>query len=994
MNRSLHLLRALALVFLTAHLVADAQSPAKPFGYSRQVWRASEGLPENTVQALAIGAQGQLWMGSTGGLASFDGAHVHVYALPQPFDANSIFCLARTSDGSVWAGTEGGGLLRLRGSDLKVFSARDGLTDAFVRSVFQDDRGQLWVGTDNGLFRLAGDHLTRIDATPTIPSIAVHAIAQDRQHRLWVGGSRLIAINPDGTATDFTLPGAYSENRVKTILQTTDGTLWVGTVGGLQFLHGDHFEKLPNIHATVRSLFQAADQTLWIGTIGDGLWTLRTAQLTHLDNPGLLPSDTVLSILQDSAGQIWIGTQAGLVRLAKTSVNVVALPRGGDPDFETLSGDDQGNLWVVAQKAYKITDAEARQMDIPQLHGQSIRNIFRGPHGELWIGTDGGGAYILDGATIRHLSAPQDLTNNFIRAFLATRAGDVWIATDEGVNRLHNSMVTKLTESSGLAYFSTRCLLEDRSGAIWIGTDRGVSRYQNGAFRSDPVTQALANEKVWSILQDRQRALWFGTRDHGLFRYRNGALDHYTKDNGLPANSIYQILQDRHGVFWFTGDNLIASAAESLMDAPAPTQDHPLSVQVYAMPFGADNAQMYGGRQPAGYLASDDTVWFPTSRGAAHVLRAESPAAGPPPLALIDDVTVDGQTLPNRTDLHLRANTSRVNFAFSAVYLRRQDGVRFRYRLDNFDHAWNSTDRAGTATYTNLPPGNYRFQVLAFDASQPSQATQAEVSFFKARLLYQNPWFYTLIAVLLAAVALGIYRLRLRQISARFAAVLDERSRLAREMHDTVIQGCTGISALLEGVASSAQHGQSPDMNLLDFARQQTRLIIDEARQAVWNMRHERESNLDLVVAMNDLATQIMREYRLQVSIEHGADAVNLQASAAHEVLMIVREATYNAVQHSGSERIDLDISTTKSDLVVRVHDHGHGFIENPPGSGDNGHYGMTGMRERMARLGGKLEVASLPGTGTTVTLRLRNYSKLTARTNATMLPGVNHGPR
>ena len=219
------------------------------------------------MQALTESSEGLLWIGTTGGLARFDGTHIQIYGqgTAQPLSVNSIFCVSLGKDGSLWAGTEGGGLLRLRGNTLRVYSASDGLTEGFVRSVFEDDLGRVWVGTDDGLFVLEGERLRRVDQGAIAP-MGVHSITEDHDHRIWAGGSRLIAIDPDGHARDVPLPGDYSENTVKRILETRDGTIWVGTVGGLQRMERGRFRTVPGIHATVRSLLQTSDGTLWIGT--------------------------------------------------------------------------------------------------------------------------------------------------------------------------------------------------------------------------------------------------------------------------------------------------------------------------------------------------------------------------------------------------------------------------------------------------------------------------------------------------------------------------------------------------------------------------------------------------------------------------------------------------------------------------------------------------------------------------------------------------------
>jgi signal transduction histidine kinase/streptogramin lyase len=728
----------------------------------------------------------------------------------------------------------------------------------------------------------------------------------------------------------------------------------------------------------VRSLLETSDGTLWVGTIGQGLWTLRGDEPPQRVSPNPLPSDTVLSLLQDHDGQIWIGTQAGLVRLSRTPVNVVPLPQGGDPDFETISGDSRGNVWVAAQSLYVIRDGRAHPLTFPRLGAVSVRNVFRARDGALWLGTDGSGAYRLDGDSVEHLSAPGELTNNFVRGFLQSRDGAVWIATDEGLSRVRGTDVRKFTEGSGLAYFSTRCLLEDRAGGIWIGTDRGVSLWKEGSFQHNAVTEALRSEKVWSILEDRSGVLWFGTRDHGLFRERDGVLKHYTMAQGLPSNSFYQLLQDRRGVLWLTGPDTIASITEAEMDGVFPSPDRPLGVALYTMPFGADDAQMYGGRQPAGFVGVDDSLWFPTSRGAAFLLPGRTVVGGAGPRAVVDELREDGRRISLEQGSRISARVTRLTLAFGATFLRPLTGLHFRYRLEPLDHSWTTTMADDTATYTNLAAGHYRFRVQVFDASQPDKLSEADFDFSKAPLFYQTWWFGTLMVMAAALLIWGVYRFRVRQMHTRFEAVLSERSRLAREMHDTVIQGCTGISALLEAMASHAGDGtdgaNGANGNLLEYAREQVRSTVDEARRAVWDMRHE-EKQVDVMDAIRNMAEQASREHGSRVTVKIAAEPLHMGTSVAHEVLMTVREAVYNAVQHSGSERIEMSAETQRDELTVCVSDFGRGFDVSRP-TEKEGHFGLVGMRERMKRLGGKLELETAPGKGTVVKLHLRHAGR------------------
>ena len=280
----------------------------------------------------------------------------------------------------------------------------------------------------------------------------------------------------------------------------------------------------------------------------------------------------------------------------------------------------------------------------------------------------------------------------------------------------------------GLAYFSTRSLVEDSNGDIWIGTDHGLSHLHRGAFVHDAATAALAEEKVWSILEDHNGDLWFGTRSHGLFRYAKGRIVSYTTAQGLANNNIYQLLADRRGSLWLSGPTTISSF-------PLPPQeldpsDMHLKVNVYELPYDAGPVQMCGGQQPSGSVAPDGDIWFASSKGAVRVLPVP-PARLDPPQALLTGITADGRELPVSSALVFPASLSRLEIAFAPLLLRSQEDVRFRYRLEDFDQDWIYAGTSRIASYTNLPPGKYRFRVAAFEVSNPSAASEVSVGLQK-----------------------------------------------------------------------------------------------------------------------------------------------------------------------------------------------------------------------------------------------------------------------
>ena len=460
---------------------AFAGNTASAEQYTRRIWRIQDGLPEDTVQAIEQSRDGYLWIGTTGGLVQFDGSRFHLYdhATTPVLADNSVFCILTARDGSLWIGTDGGGLAHLKNGVFTAYSQANGLSNSFVRSLLEDEQGRIWIGTDNGLFQIVQNKLRQVDTSSYASAFAVHSIIEDREHRVWVGGSSLLVFD-QGNVSEKQLPGRDSENRVKSMVETQDGTIWVGTVGGLDRLVDGRFVPMEQIKGTVRTLRETRDGALWIGTIGHGLYRYAKGDFLHWTSANLLPSNTILSIFEDAEQQVWIGTQEGLVRLSKTPVSVLPLPGDSDPDIGTISADTNGTIWAVSSGVYTIRDGVARPYKFTKLPDVPIRNIFRDRSGDLWIGTDGSGIYRSTHAGMIHYTAPGRLINNFVRAFLQSKDGAMWIATDEGLSRLAGAETQNYDQRNGLAYSSVRALVEDSCGDIW---NRHRSRSQPPARR-------------------------------------------------------------------------------------------------------------------------------------------------------------------------------------------------------------------------------------------------------------------------------------------------------------------------------------------------------------------------------------------------------------------------------------------------------------------------------------------------------------------------------
>jgi ligand-binding sensor domain-containing protein/signal transduction histidine kinase len=978
--------RTLAAWLLICAASCSAVRAGTLAGYTQHVWQASAGLPEQTVQAFAQTGDGYLWIGTTGGLVRFDGAHFTVFDRQNTpsLHENSVFCLMVSRDGALWIGTEGGGLTRFSQGQFRSWTTREGLSNDFVRSLAEDGLGTIWAGTDNGLLRLDRDRFVRVDGVSGIPGLAVHSVYPDRAGRLWVGGSKLLCLQ-GANATEYTLSGEASQNRVKSILQTQDGTLWVGTVSGLNRMPPGHdkFERVPGITGTVRVLRQTPDGVLWIGTIGQGAFQYNAGKLTQITAPSALPSNTVLNFFEDSEKNLWIGTQTGMLRLTKAQVVIVPLPKANDADFGTIYMDRDGSFWIGSTLLFQMKEGAAVPQNLPGLNGIHVRNVYRDRAGSLWVGTDGDGVFHISANRTTHLTTRDGLSNNFVRALAQDRDGSIWVAADEGISHiLPGGAAPRLVSyqmADGLAYFSTRVLLEDRHGDLWIGTDRGLSHMHAGAFINDAATSALTQMKIWAIHEDADGGLWFGTRNNGLFRFRDGKLAHFSAQDGLAGNAIYQILEDGSGHLWMSGPNGISMLNRSELDAQAESSPRHFALAFYSTSDMAANIEIYGGTQPSGCITAQGDVWFPSSLGPIHVLPYQLSVLPPPPVR-IQTVLADGVTAAMRDPIKLQPGLSRLEFVFTPIQMSSQEGLRFSYLLDGFEKDWSPDTPARTADYTNLPAGRYRFRVRAFQIGNPGELTEASIQVVQLPFFYRTWWFITVCTLLFVLVIYGVYQNRVRSVRARADAVLEERSRLAREMHDTVIQGCTGVSALLEALSMEDAAG-SDGSGLMDFARLQLRNTIGEAREAIWNLHQPDGDAGSLGAKLESMTRMVGSEFRVPVAWSMSGTPFAVSHPVAHDLLMVAREAVSNAVRHGHPAHVQVSLAYKTSELILSFADDGCGFGAGQSEILSDRHFGIMGMRERVERWGGEFQLTSAIGKGVRIEVRLPRNRRQTART-------------
>jgi ligand-binding sensor domain-containing protein/signal transduction histidine kinase len=972
--KELHVSRLFLMLFLALLVAANACMAESTENSTFRLWQTQDGLPENTVQSFAQTNDGFLWIGTTGGLVRFDGETFETFdqSNTPAFKESSVLCLLVSRDSSLWIGTEGGGLIRFHNGIFKRYSVPEGLHDAFVRSIFEDREGSLWVGTDGSFYQWTGDQTDRFESNPALARSGIQAISQDRDGRLWLGGVDLNVLDR-GQNHQERLNGRPDALSVKSILQTHEGTMWVGTSSGLyrRRLNEHIFTRVAGIEGGVRRLMEAADSTLWIGTVDDGMFSMRNGKLSRLTASSSVPTNTILAIFQDRDGNIWIGTQAGLLQMLRSSVHIIHLPGKSESDFSTVYLDSEGILWVAARRLFAIRDGVATPVSLPELRGANVRNVLRDRAKTLWFGTNGSGLYHLTRQGVVHYTVENGLVNNFIRVMTQAHDGAIWVGTDSGMSRVAGSSVRNFGMNDGLCYSAVQAIVQTPDGDVWIGTSRGLSHLHNNKFQDDDVTRRLKSDKVWTLNVSPDGGVWIGTRNDGLYGYDHGRLMHFTTAEGLGSNSIYKLLSDNADHLWFSGPGGVSMVNLSDLYAQADNPSKEIFPHFYYISDGKEAVQFYGGMQPGGWVGLRGDVWFPSNHGPVQIVPDAH--LSPLPRLRIKHASVDGKEDWDGKTVRLAPDSSTLEITYSSILLIPQDGIRYRYKLEGLDKNWTNAFGRRTAYFTNIPAGTYMFHVQGYDTDHPQSHSDASVIVIKRPHFYSTPWFLTCAGVLLCLLLWSGYGLKVRRAQAQFRAILEERSRLAREIHETILQGCASISSFLEASASAEVTSQLRE-ELVDYARNQISATMDEARQAVWNLRQPGDAPADVKRCIKELADRTSKEFGIRVECNFDDSACVIDQPTMHEVTMIAREALYNALVHSSAGMIEIATRCESGQMAFSVRDNGIGF--DPSQVSFDNHYGLTGMQERVKRLGGSFALKTKVGGGTEVHFSIRAKSR------------------
>ncbi len=954
--------------------------------FGHQAWTTEDGLPQNSVHQVLQTHDGYLWIATEGGLARFDGLSFTVFRHEdQPgFPSDDIACLAEDTEGTLWIGTTDG-LLRYRDGHFTPVDLGNIAGPSSVHGLAAADDGSIMALTSAGV-----THIVDRQAAPLQPgSATIETMATAPDHSVWfTAGNQLLQYSrghllPRG---QLTLAGPALGLQVD-----GHGVAWTRSALGISPLHPaplhDHqspaITGLATILPLASTFFYDDVDDLWIGT-KRGLFVTRTSGGSPIQ-VAALGDRSILSISRDREGDLWVGTESDGLHILRTQ-NVEAVSGLGDHPISALAQSTDGTIWIGTRDAgLRLYQPSTRVGSPPAaispslsspLASEVVLSLAAGSHNDMWVGTLDGLNHVDHGGVERYSSA-DGLPDDVIRSLLVDDDQSLWIGTRRGLVHWRGARGAPFLQVSQLPGELIGAILRSREAGppstpnhrLWVASLDGLSSV-SGPEISPVVRSYKLNSGsefiITSLAEDAAGTLWIGTRNHGLAVMTSSGLQSLPQAS-TPKN-INSLLADPRGYLWMgTPRGIFRVSLHDLGECLShPECAPPIARFGYADGMPTEETSASG--HPAALRAQDGTLWFATAKGVATLSPATMHENLVPPPVTIERFLIDNQSEAfSSRPLKLPFGHTSLSFEYAGLSFAAPSRVRYRYQLEGFDKLWTEAGPRRTAYYTNLPPGTYTFRVQAANSDGFWNRTGAELRFTILPPFYRRAWFYLLVALALASIAYAIYYLRLRRLRSEFDAVLAERNRIAREIHDTLAQNFVGISIHLQIAEQllAANNAAATSHQL-----QQTHALVQEglndARQSIWELRAS--------AAQDSLPTRITRAAEraardgLTPQVEIGGIYRSLDAAIEKEVLRVAQEALANVTRHSHASTVTVELRYESDRLQLAVIDNGTGFDPDAVSSTDD-HFGLQGMRERAAALAATLSVTSSPERGTSVRL-------------------------
>jgi signal transduction histidine kinase/ligand-binding sensor domain-containing protein len=967
----------LAAGLLTSLLMPSVHAHAYPTQYLPTVWQTEQGLPQNSVTALLQDHNGYLWIGTFGGLARFDGERFRVLdAAGTPgFDNNNILSLYQNRSGVLWIGTVAGGLFRLENGVATKYT--DGLPSSLISSILGDAEGGIWANTSEGVAHFDG---AKWEAHSTHRGKSVRDFyLQARDGSMWFrSGTDLVRFDPGGSIATLHVrkPSAFL------VQEARDGSVWIAVRDEyrlVRYSQGVFSDvPLPSIPRPEWMAYPEYVLAMAENTHGD-LLLLTPAGLVRIvdgkvnpPEPVSLPANDgelakVRTLLVDREGNLWVGMIGkGLVRLRPAPLMAYAKQEGlSDSSFSTVFQDREGRIWLGGDLLYWF---DGHRFHLLPGAGD-IMSIAQTRDGDLWFGGYGGLYRWRSGVLSRFKVEALP-----VKSIYQDREGTLWIGvpTEERRGGLYRFREGKLDQIPGIA--GVLKILDDRDGGLWVAASEGLFRVRGGKASLYEQKKNLPAQIV-ELYQDSTGTLWFATYGRGLFRFRDGRLQAITTKDGLPNNILGTAWEDGKGNLWVGSNHGIFRLRLKDLNDFADGKIPSIFTVTYDAAEGMRSSECNGGN-PGAWQTTDGRMWFPTMRGVVAI----DPDAGsrlPPPIVL-EEARADKVMLAREGQTSAPAGNNTFDFRFTALSLSAPEKLRFRYRLEPYDKDWVDAGPGHTAHYTNMAPGNYSFHVIAANSYGVWNEQGASLRFVLRPHFYQTSWFYALCSTTFLALLWLGHQFRLRQLQQAFTMRMEERveerTRIARELHDTLLQSFQALTIFFQAARNLLPGRTEEAIRTLDEAIGKADEAVAEGRDAIQNLRLRpaRRRLEDLLTAtvqeLRDAQDGNSRSAVFQMIIE--GEPRTLSPLLEDEIYRIAREVLRNAFQHACASRIEAAIHYDSNLFRLRIRDDGKGIDAAVLQEGASaGHWGLPGIRERAKRIGARFALSSGSGAGTEVEL-------------------------
>ncbi len=966
----------LLTLFAVAAVSVFAVDPTQPTSsYIRTSFTVEDGLSSNVVNAILQTRNGFLWIGTDAGLDRFDGRHFTpiYFRGPRSTPQGIVSALAEGPNGDLWIGTSAG-LVRIASKALDqfdrslaaLFHPGAGTSDEVTTLFFSRDR-TFWVGTALGLYRFRGNRFetviprvsinrieesadghmlivtgqgfVELDGTRIVehPGLAeqlgirpdaFYQVFEDRKGVVWYCSGAGLARRVNGRIERFEPYGVAGVSGMLRVYEDPQGNLWAWFMGGVSRVSGTRLEPLaPDI--AVRATFGDRENNLWAGTNGEGLVRFKDRPIRMFTKADGLPNNIPMAVLSKRDGSLWVGNNCG-------GLSVLVGER-----FKTYNekeGLSNSCVWALAE----------------------------GERGELWVGTWGGGLFRFADGHFTQFSTPQGLADIVVRAIIVARDGSLWIATENGLSHMRDGKFRNYTTDDGLYSNRVVTVYQDRRGGIWAGTSRGINRMTGDHFT--PVSSALEifDPRYISLGEDFSGTLYALSAPKGIARIQGDALVDLTRDLDLDLLSMMPLQQKD---VWFSGGNGIFRMSAGAFAHLEGSHETPLDYESFGKADGMASAQCSIGN-PNMAVSPDSKLWAATVQGLAMLdLKRLAGGAAKPPV-FIEQVTLGRENQPVGRELLLPPGTHHLELHFDSISLAWPEKIRFQYRMEDVDTVWLDAGNLRTAVYTNIPIGKHAFHVRACDSNGVWDRSGIVFDVTQEPYFYETIWFQAAVSSALVLILIGVYRRRLRQIRAQMQARLDERvserTRVAQELHDTLLQTIQA-SNLLAREALEYRSDSAGMRRALERLSVWLAQAMQEGRAALGSLRASSIQRNDLAEGLQRAGEDCGLGSAMTFALTVHGESRDVHPMIRDDVYRIGYEAIRNAFTHSGGSHIDVELSYVR-DLILRVRDNGRGIDPEVLAKGKEGHFGIKGIRERAERVGGRLSFHS-SSAGTEVEL-------------------------